>query len=127
MERQKIPARRNGIQRELPGSQHHAGRPELLAPGGTDPRTILSVHPSGFRRLQRGTDQQHGDRPLCTRANRQDETVRQLQQRRGEPAVHLVHETGICENGQMDALRPAGGPAAERLDGSGLYPARKAG
>ncbi|MFR5871203.1 MAG: hypothetical protein ACLUEV_05815 [Alistipes sp.] len=54
-----------------------------FSPGGTDPRTILSFIRLGFEGYKEVQTNSMEIAALCTRANRQDETVRQLQQRRG--------------------------------------------
>ena len=57
LERQRISARRNVIQRQLSGRQHYTGRFELLSSGRTNSGTILSIHPLRIPGLQRSAVQ----------------------------------------------------------------------
>ena len=57
LERQRISARRNVIQRKLSGCQHYTGRFELLSSGRTNSGTILSIHPLRIPGLQRSAVQ----------------------------------------------------------------------
>ena len=92
------------IQCKLPRCQYYSSRSELLSSCRTDSGTILPIHPFGIPRLQGSTVQLTDRRQVHPRRNRQDGSVRQLFRRSCESAVHLVPETGICKNSQMDSV-----------------------
>ena len=125
MEGQEVPARRNVVLGQLPRREHHAGGPELLAAGGADSRPVLQLHPAGIRGVQGGAAELDGHRQILPRADRQDAVLPELRQRGRQPAVHLDDGPRIRQEGQMDAVRPAGRLAAERLDGPGIHHAQE--
>ena len=75
--------------------------------------------------LQGGSAELDGHRQILPRADRQDAVLPELRQRGRQPAVHLDDEPRVRQEGQMDAVRPAGRLAAERLDGPGIHHAQE--
>lgn len=125
LEGPQVPARRDGLLGQLPRRQHHAGGAELLAPGGADPGPVLQLHPAGIRGLQGDPAELDGRDDLLPRADRQDEVLQKLRAEGRQSALHLDDGPRIRQDGQVDALRPAGQAAAERLDGPGLHDAQE--
>lgn len=94
-----------------------------FASGGPGAGTVLQFPSPGIRGLQGDSAEFDGHRHLLPRSDRQDEVLPQLCRQAGQSVVHLVYESRLRQEGQVDALRPAGSAAAERVDGSGLYDA----
>ena len=78
-----------------------------------------------IRGVQGGAAELDGHRQILPRADRQDAVLPELRQRGRQPAVHLDDGPRIRQEGQMDAVRPAGRLAAERLDGPGIHHAQE--
>ena len=78
LERQRVSARRDVIQRKLSRRQYHASRFELLPSCRTDFRTVLPVYPLRIPGLQRSTVQFAHNRQVYPRRNRKNGSVREL-------------------------------------------------
>ena len=65
-------------------------------------------YPSGIPRIQSHPIQFHGNHQVHSQRNSQDGSVRKLQRQSGKSFVHLVHETRIRKERQMDSVRFAG-------------------
>ena len=78
LERQRVSARRDVIQRKLSRRQYHASRFELLPSCRTDFRTVLPVYPLRIPGVQRSTVQFAHNRQVYPRRNRKNGSVREL-------------------------------------------------
>ena len=108
MERQEIPSGCHVVQCQLSGCEHHTGWFELQPSRRTDSGTVLPIYPSGIPRIQSHPIQFHGNHQVHSQRNSQDGSVRKLQRQSGKSFVHLVHETRIRKERQMDSVRFAG-------------------
>ena len=75
--------------------------------------------------IRLGFEGYDGHRQVLPPADRHDEMLQELLEGGRQSALHLDDGSRIRQEGQMDALRPAGQTAAERMDGSRIHHAQE--